>query len=1420
MAKTIDQRVVDLEFNNKQFQEGVGDSLSAIDRLKKGLQFKGATRGLEDVDRAAGKVDFGAMANGINTVTSRLSALGVIGFTVIQDLTRSVLQFGQNVANTLVLDPIKMGFSEYETKINAIQTILSNTKKAGVTMEDVTRVLDDLNVYADKTIYNFTEMTKNIGTFTAAGVELDVAADAIKGIANLAAVSGSNSQQASTAMYQLSQALSSGTLKLQDWNSVVNAGMGGQVFQDALKETARVHGIAVDEMIEQNGSFRESLQEGWITKDILTETLAKFTGDLTEAQLVAMGYADHQIEQILALGQDANDAATKVKTLTQLGETLQEAMQSGWTQSWELIIGDFEEARKVLTKVSDVLNGIIGASADARNSILKDWADSGRENLLNSFYNSLDAIQRIVAVVQEAFHEIFPPITAERLKALTWWFERLTEKFIINEEQAKTIKMVLKAFFAILDIGRMAVVDLIKVLGKMSGKASPVISEIKDFILVAAEWIINLRNSIKEGGGFIKFFENLAASIQIPLGGFQKFVDKIKEWIGKIPKISLDGITDFISRFSFKFEPLTSIWDLLGRVLSFIGDTIKKVAPLAVRLAGIMGTGISKFLDAIGDGVANFDPTSIFTAINSGLFGALLLAVKRFVGEGTGVLEGVGGMLEGVGDVLSAWQKDLQSKVLLRIAGAIAILAVSLLLLSTIDGDRLTTALTGMTVMIVELFGAMKAFSAIQSGISSLGTLTLGLLGVATALLIMSKAVVKLASLDAQQISRGMIAMAAMISLMNVAAKSLSQTKGQVVKGALSLVALAIALNVIAGAVYLLGNMKPEVLTKGLASIGVLLAELAIFIQLVGGSKGIIKVATGIGILSGALLVLTASIFLLGSMPVDTLQQGLFGMGAALLIVAGALQLMPKNMLFISAGLIAVGLALVLIGTVLKSLGGMTWEELSQGLKGLGIALIILVGALYAMQGTIAGSAALLVASVALLALAGAMKILGTMSLKEIGLALLAMAGTIVILGVAAYALTPMIPTLLAFAAAMISIGVATALVGAGVLLLSIGITALAASGGAGIGVLVLALTSVISLIPFIVEQIGRALIRLVQVLAQAAPELLEAVVKLLMMLIQAVIEVTPPLVDAILLLITTLLVRIADELPTIVQAGYDILLALLHGVEDNIGEIVETAYNIMINFIDAIGRKVPELIDAGWNMMINFIDGLAESAEKNIPRLMVSVQNLGRAIVDGILTGIADTGGGVFSAIFDLATGALDTFKAALGISSPSTEFANAGQHMIDGVVYGIQRAAPKAFDTNDWFAQKLLGSFENTGSDIGSAIEDQFDSNPVVTPVMDLSEIEKGSGEMCDMIKKTELTKKAECNAGTVMKDMKAQETEALKAQNKPKNPHDSKQATVQYVQNNYSPKALTPSEIYRLTKNQLKTQRGQQSGIIKMT
>lgn len=396
-SKEVDERVVEMRFDNAQFEKNVQTSMSTLDKLKAKLNFNGVSKGLEDVGNATKKLEFSGVTSGIEAVQAKLSAMEVIGVTALANITNSAVNAGKRIASAITIDPVRDGFNEYETQMNAVQTILANTQKEGTNVKQVNAALDQLNTYADKTIYNFTEMTRNIGTFTAAGVKLDTSVSAIQGIANLAAVSGSTSQQASTAMYQLSQALASGTVKLMDWNSVVNAGMGGQVFQDALIRTSEKLGTGAQAYIDAAGSFRESLSKGWLTTDVLTETLDMFStaADTEEEYAAAIqkfvneGYSEEQAVDMANMAKTAGEAATKVKTFTQLINTLKEALGSGWTTTWRLIIGDFEEAKELWTKVSDVLSKLINNASEARNKLVEGvMSFNPFTNMLNKLENS------------------------------------------------------------------------------------------------------------------------------------------------------------------------------------------------------------------------------------------------------------------------------------------------------------------------------------------------------------------------------------------------------------------------------------------------------------------------------------------------------------------------------------------------------------------------------------------------------------------------------------------------------------------------------------------------------------------------------------------------------------------------------------------------------------------------------------------------------------------------------------------------------------------------------------------------------------------------------------------------------------------------------------------------------------------------
>lgn len=651
MSKTIDERIVSMQFDNKQFESNVKTSLGTIDKLKQSLKFDGAAKGFENISTASNKVNMNPLSNAVESVKVKFSALEVMAVTALANITNSAVNAGKRLAAAFTIEPIKSGFREYETQINSVQTILANTESKGSTLQDVNRALAELNTYADKTIYNFTEMTRNIGTFTAAGIDLNTSVTAIKGIANLAAVSGSTSQQASTAMYQLSQALASGTVKLMDWNSVVNAGMGGQVFQDALKETARVHGIAIDDMIKKEGSFRETLKKEWLTSDILTETLSHFTMAADEGtekwetykkSLMDAGYAEEQAEAILKLSNTATDAATKVKTFSQLMDTLEEAAQSGWTKSWEIMIGDFEEAKNFLTDVSDRLGAIIGESADARNKVLSEGLSSGWKQLLNAGIADEEGYKETFkSIAKEHGVSIDDMISAEK---------KLDETISDSEAFQKVLKTGLTDGKISADMLSESVHKLADEMTNMSAKELEAAGYTEDHVTQIKE----LSDGLKDGSISMDDFvskmlrtsgrENIIQALWNSFNGLMSVIEPIKEAFRDIfPPITGEQIYKFTERLrdltaNFKLsgeqaEKVKSIFKGLFSILNLIGKVIGGVFSTAFKLlkplVGVVSTNFLDLAASVGEALTKFRDW----VLESGIISTALEKITGFINK-------------------------------------------------------------------------------------------------------------------------------------------------------------------------------------------------------------------------------------------------------------------------------------------------------------------------------------------------------------------------------------------------------------------------------------------------------------------------------------------------------------------------------------------------------------------------------------------------------------------------------------------------------------------------------------------------------------------------------------------------------------------------------------------------------------------
>ena len=1353
MSRTIDERVVEMRFDNKQFEQNVQTSISSIEKLEKSLNLKGASKGLEDVNVAAKNCNMTPLSNAVETVKMRFSALEVMAMTALSNITNSALNAGKNIVSALTIDPIKTGFQEYETQINAVQTILANTQSKGTTIDQVNAALDELNKYADQTIYNFTEMTRNIGTFTAAGVDLDKSVTSIKGIANLAAASGSNAQQASTAMYQLSQAIAAGKVSLQDWNSVVNAGMGGQLFQDALKRTAEHFGVNMDAMIEKYGSFRASLTEGgWLTTEVLTETLTQLSGAYSEADLIAQGYTEEQAREITKLAKTALDAATKVKTFTQLWDTLKESVQSGWTQSWEIIIGDFEEAKELLTEVSNSLGNMVNASAEARNKMLQDWKElGGRTALIEAVRNAFEGVLNIVKPVKEAFRDVFPPITGEQLYNLTVGLQELTEKFKIGEETANNLKRTFKGVFALFDIGLQGIKALVGGFADLIGYVAPAGDGILGFTAGIGDFIVGIDEAIKSSDAFNKAIEGIGNFLKPIADGVKTFVKTIADAFSEFANVDTSGLNNFADKVPTRFEPFVKLGELVKKAFEGIIGIVEKASPVLSKLGSIVANAFGNLGEAIltAFDTASFDP--ILDLINTGLFSAILIGVKKFINSLSEITENGGGILgsfkdilDGVKGSLEAWQSSLKAGTLLKIAGAMAILTAAIVALSLVDSGKLNASLGALSVLFVELLGSMAIFEKIMNGVAikGMGQLTIAMIGLSTAVLILAGAVQKLSGLDWDGLLKGLVGVAGLSAILVTSATALSKTSKGLIKGSAGLVVFAAAIRVLVGAVQKLsgldwdgllkglvgvaglsailvtsatalsktskglikgsaglvvfaaairvlvgavedlgaldagslakgligvgvlctelalflkttdldgmgvlkgtglvllaasinilanavgafGTLDISSLLKGLSAVAVVLTELAVFTKVTANAKHVISTATAMTILGAAMLVFGEAVEKMGNLSWGEIGRGLTTMAGSLAAVTVAMNLLPKGMMSKATGMVEVGAALLIIGEAVRNMGEMSWEEIARGLVTLAGSMTILVVALNAMRGALPGAAAVLTVSAALAVFTPVIKTLGNMSWESIAKGLVALAGSFTVLGVAGVALGPLTPAILGLSAAIAVLGVGCLAAGVGILAFSTGLSALAVSGAAGAASLVVAVSSILSLIPLLFEAIGEGILSLAGVIANGGPAIAEAFTVLVLAAVEALVTAAPAVVDGLFVLIDSVLSALVEHTPTIVEQLFDILIGIIQAITTKLPELIKAGVELLMAFFDGV---IDALSGIDVNVLVKGIAGigllsaimLALSAVASlVPGAMIGVLGMGAVIAE-----------------------------------------------------------------------------------------------------------------------------------------------------------------------------------------------------------
>ena len=1300
MSKTIDERVVEMRFDNKQFESNVQTSLSTIEKLKKSLDMDGATKGLESIDSAAKKVDMSGLGSAVETVKTRFSALEIMAVTALANITNSVVNTGKQMLHSLTIEPIADGFSEYELTLNAIQTTMAGT---GKTAKEVEAQLKKLDEYADKTVYSSADMFNNLPKFTNAGVEIEQATTAMVGIANATALAGGDARQASIAFYNLGQAIGTGYLSRMDYNSINNAGIATMEWKNQMVEAALAAGTltkAGDGLYKAGNKtftlqqlFIDGLQEQWATTDVMMKVFQDYGDETTE------------------IGAKAYSAAQDLRTFSMMMDSLKATAGTGWKDTWQILFGDLDEAKELWTELGNVIGGFISAQADARNEMLQGWKDlGGRTKLIEALKNAFEGVQSVIKPIYEAFREIFPPTTAKQLYDITENLRKFTANLKLSDTASANLKSTFKGLFAILDIVKQAFSAIFTAIKPLFGGLGTLGDGILGFTGGVGDAIVAFDEFIKTSGAFQKVGEGIATVIQTIMTALSTLKNKIKE---KFESANFEVFHSLLERIHERMAQVGEAagemksgvivaFEVIGetlancqfvQLLSAVWNAVKTIGSGIVKILGELGSSLAKNL-----GEANF--SGIIDLLNGISFGAIAVGITKFVGTFRKAIEDIGsfkesfiGILDSVRGCFEAYQNQLQAGTLLKIASAIAILTASLIALSLVDSEKLNVALGAITVLFADLLASMAVFNKISGQVTGVVKSVTAMLGIATAVLILASALKKIADLDAKQLTTGLIGVAGLTTMMVAAAKAMSSNSKAIIKGATQMVIFAAAIKILAsvceqlakldwnqlakglvgvgvllaevslflrtakfsgksittatGIVILsaaikvlasackdFGEMKWEDIGKGLASIAVLLAEITAFTKLTGNAQNVISTGVALIAIAAAMKILASAVKDFSTMQWDEIARGLTAMAGALAAITVAVKFMPNNMAGIGAGLVIVAAALVVLSTALEKMGNLSWEQVAKGLITLGGAMAILAIGLNAMTGTLAGSAALLVAASALLVLTPVLTILGAMSWSSIVKGLVTLAGAFAILGVAGAVLTPLVPSILALSGSLALIGVAVvgigaglALAGAGLSALAVGLTALAAAGTAGATAIVASLTVIITgvagLIPAIVAKIGEAIVEFCKVIADSAGAIGEAVKAVILMLVDVLVECVPAIADGALKLIAGVLEALVEYTPSIVDSIFQFLIAVLEGVAKNLPSLIQAAVDVLMAFfsgiVDALkGIDTETLLQGivGIGLLAAIMAALSAVAAL-VPGAMLGVLGMGAVIAE-----------------------------------------------------------------------------------------------------------------------------------------------------------------------------------------------------------
>jgi phage-related protein len=1266
---SVDDRIVRMEFDNASFERKISTTLTSLSKLDKALELKGAAKGLDGISSSADKVNLSHIASAVEHISSRFSAMGAVAFSVINSLTQGALGFAKKVGGD-ILDPIISGGTKRAKNIEQAKFMFEGL---GISVEaGMKSALDAVK----GTAFGLDEAAKAAAQFGASGIKVgDEMTGALKGVAGAAAMTGSSFTEMADIF-----AGSAGTGKVTNMDLMQFATRGlnaaAAVGKVLGKTEAQVHQMATKGTLDFK-TFAGAMNEAFGSH--ATEANKTYTGSLANLHAAMSRLGEAFIGPRLTQQRDI------FNTLTPVVDDLTKALKP----LFNTILG--------ITQL--MASGLIKNLKNIDFTSLKKAMPFIQKGLLNIF----DAFGRILEVGKKAFKDIFPGSLGPMIIRLAKIFENLTKGLIITGSTAGKLRRIFDGVFSILSIGWTVVKELVRFFWTLSESLTGLgKGNVLEFFARIGDFFTNLQKDLVKGGAIKDFFSGLVDAIKSPIPFIKNLADAITNFFtGFDPSmpdkvgVSLGRLGDRITTLHRFFKTVERIWEPFGRALSKVIEVLDKIwvvirdwfKELGQKIAATMEKGdFSAVLDALNvtllGGIAALIAKWMKSGINVDLTGGVMSSLTKTFDQLTGVLK--------------AMQTQVKAEALLKIAEAIALLTASVVVLALIDSAALSKALTAMAVGFGELMGSFALLTKMDAGIRSGATFDLvagGMIAMATAMVIMSGAVAILAQFSWGDLIKGLSGIMVLLGAMVAISGPLGDAAPSLIVGGLGIMAIATGLTILAGAVKLFSMFSWTDMAKGIVGVTGALVAVGLAMQTFPGNMpltglGLILVATGLTILAGAMKIFA-------TLDYSEMARGFVAIGGALVIIGVAMHAMPLTLPITAAGLVLVGFALTEIGSAMKIMGSMDWGQILKSLVALAGALTILAIATNAMSGAIVGAAAIFIVSSALVVLAGALGAFAALSWGDLLHGLVGIAAALALLGLAALALTPVIPEMLALGVALMAIGAGFALIGLGASLIAKAFETLAKAGKAGGKALEEALGSIGKAFPALIAGFAQGILDLITILAKAMPVLMKILGAFLSHLADTLIELIPKLGEIVRALIVELMLILEEYIPSLAETGLHILLAILQAISDNLPEIVHTVGDIVTGFLDAMTVEVPRIAKSLADFIVTAFTSAAEQVGRVSSTLMIGV---GISFIKGFVKGIMDSVGTPMKWFMGLAGRVLGW------IGNVIRTLWGKGSDLISGLYSGI---ASRIGGVVSWFGRlggSILGWIGNLGRTLWS--------------------------------------------------------------------------------------------------------------------